>query len=246
MIYHAKKGQVNYGSTIGILMLDSHIPFIPGDMGNAATFSFPVHYKKVDGLTVKQMYEDREAVLPKVVSAGKQLIAESGVKAITGNCGYLLLFQQELASSLKVPVFMSSLLQLCMMEKIIDTSNQKIGIITAESYRLHTKMLHAAGIKPESVYVKGLENTSHFAGVAIQETGILNKQLMEQEVVEAAAEMITEHPDMSILLLECSLLSPYSKAVQEKIQRPVFDYVTMINFVFESFIKKEFTGFTFN
>ncbi|SDI04607.1 aspartate/glutamate racemase family protein [Alteribacillus bidgolensis] len=238
MIYQAKKGQVNYGETIGILMLDSHIPFIPGDMGNAFTFSFPVQYKKVNGLTVKQMYEEKEAVLPKVITAGKELIAKSGVKAITGNCGYLLLFQQELAKSLKVPVFMSSLLQLSMLEKIIDTSSQKIGIITAESYRLNTNLLQAAGTNPKSVYIKGLENTSHFAEVAIQETGILDTQQIEQEVVDAAAEMMKDHPEISILLLECSLLSPYSKAIQEKIQRPVFDYVTLIQFVFESFIRE--------
>ncbi|MFB4162354.1 aspartate/glutamate racemase family protein [Alteribacillus sp. JSM 102045] len=238
MIYYAKTGQVNYGDTIGILMLDTHIPFIPGDIGNSATFPFPVRHKKVRGLSVAQMYEKKEAALPSIISAGKQLIEESGVQAITGNCGYLLLFQQELAKNLGVPVFMSSLLQLSMIEKMFDTSMEKIGIITAESYRLNTNLLLAAGTTPKNVYIKGLENKPHFAEAAIQETGMLDTQKIEQEVVEAAEEMMISDPETSVFLLECSLLSPYSKAVQEKVQCPVFDYVTLVHWVFESIIRK--------
>ncbi|WP_227935304.1 hypothetical protein [Alkalihalobacillus deserti] len=55
MIYHARKGQVFYGHTIGILMLDSFVPLIPGDVGNATTYPYPVLYRTLKHITTKKM-----------------------------------------------------------------------------------------------------------------------------------------------------------------------------------------------
>ena len=42
-----KGGKALYGASVGILMLDAQFPRIIGDMGNAQTWPFPVHYKIV-------------------------------------------------------------------------------------------------------------------------------------------------------------------------------------------------------
>ena len=42
-----KGGKALYGASVGILMLDAEFPRIIGDMGNAQTWPFPVHYKIV-------------------------------------------------------------------------------------------------------------------------------------------------------------------------------------------------------
>ena len=44
-------GQNVFGYSIGILMLDTRFPRIPGDMGNATSFDFPVLYQRVRGAT---------------------------------------------------------------------------------------------------------------------------------------------------------------------------------------------------
>ena len=40
-------GRAVYGQAIGILLTNSRFPRIPGDVGNASTFDFPVRLKRV-------------------------------------------------------------------------------------------------------------------------------------------------------------------------------------------------------
>lgn len=42
----------NYGQDIGILMLDTVFPRIPGDIGNARSYDLPVRYKAVKNAQV--------------------------------------------------------------------------------------------------------------------------------------------------------------------------------------------------
>jgi len=111
MIFHARRGQVSYGEDIGIIMLDSYTPFIQGDVGNAKTFDFPVRYHVVKGLTVEMALGKDTKMVQKIIDAATELAAQ-GVKAITADCGYLVIHQKEVAQSVEVPVFLSSLFQL--------------------------------------------------------------------------------------------------------------------------------------
>src|SRR5437773_2724241 len=91
-----------YGFTVGILMLDTRFPRIPGDMGNAGTFPFPVRYHRVQGagpdLVVRR---GAEGLLPAFVDGARQLERE-GVGAITTNCGVLTKFQRDVAAAVQV------------------------------------------------------------------------------------------------------------------------------------------------
>ncbi|HMH51398.1 MAG TPA: hypothetical protein VK548_14270, partial [Candidatus Acidoferrum sp.] len=99
-----------YGFTVGILMLDTKFPRIAGDMGNASTFPFPVRYHRVTGASPERVVRGgAEGLLPNFIEGALALESE-GVGAITTNCGFLVKFQRELAASVKIPVFTSSLL----------------------------------------------------------------------------------------------------------------------------------------
>jgi len=238
MLNKAKKGQASYGEAIGILLLDtSFAPYIPGDVANATTYSFPVRFKKVNGLTVERMFNKDVRFLDNIINTGKELV-EEWVKAITGDCGFMALFQREMAKQLEVPVFLSSLLQLPFLTRIIG-EGQKVGIITANSKILDDALLREVGIEDmNSVYIKGVEDKEYFRKAILEEVGWLDSEKVEKEVVSAAKEMVKEDSKIKVILLECSCLPPYGAAVQEAVNLPVFDFVTMINYVYSAVVKK--------
>ena len=242
MIHKINKGQVFYGQGIGIITLDYETPFIPGDVGNASTFNFPVRYHTVKDFTVSRMYARDMTALDEFIEAGRQLVKD-GVKAITGNCGYLALFQKQLANELDVPVFMSSLLQVPFMASMIK-DGEKIGILVANKDVLHPSLLEAVGISEStSLVIKGMEKRNYFHQAVIEEVGTLDSAKVEEEVVSEALKMVEEDPSIKMILLECTCMPPYAAAVQRATGLPVFYFVTMINFVHSTLVRKEFTGF---
>src|ERR1700759_139706 len=69
----ARGGKALYGAPLGILMLEARFPRIPGDMGNATTWPFPVLYHVVPGASPEKvvLYGAR-GLLPDFIHAAKE------------------------------------------------------------------------------------------------------------------------------------------------------------------------------
>jgi len=78
-----------YGHAVGILLLDYRGPFIPGDVGNATTYGFPVMFKLVKGLTLDRVLAGDPDCETAIVEAAKQLESQ-GVRGISSHCGFLI------------------------------------------------------------------------------------------------------------------------------------------------------------
>lgn len=241
MLYKAPKGKMWFGEAIGIMLLDFWAPYIPGDVGNATTYRYPVRYKLVEGLSFTRLRNKDKSALDIIIKAAKELEQE-GVRAITTDCGFFALFQKEVAGAVNIPVFLSSLLQGPFISTIIGKGN-KYGIISADGSSLDKDFLAAVNIDPADIFIRGLENTANFSKAGVEETGVLDSELVEAEVMEAALTLQKEHPEIKAILLECSMLPPYGKAVQDATGLPVFDFVTMIDYVYTAVVKRRFEGF---
>ena len=103
--------RIYYGVPIGILMLDTRFQRFNGDIGNAQTWPFPVQYKVVRGAVPNKVVDtlNNRDLFQRFADAADELIAE-GVDGITTTCGFLALYQQELAAHCSVPVATSALL----------------------------------------------------------------------------------------------------------------------------------------
>ncbi len=242
MLYHVKPGQVSYGEAIGMLLLENYVPFVPGDTANASSYSYPVRFQRVPGFTVERIMAHDMSLVEELVEAAVSLQAE-GVRAITGDCGFMALYQDRIASNVDVPVFLSSLAQISFMRTLLKPGAQ-IGIVTANSESLDASVFDSIGVSfDDDLVVAGLENCPSFYGSVFEENGSIDTDKVEKEVVTVVQQLIDSHPNITLLLLECSLLPPYGAAVREATGLPVFDYITMIDYVYSAVVKRKFSGF---
>lgn len=238
MIFEAVKGQTSYGEAIGILLLDTFCPFIQGDVGNAASYRYPVRFKRIDGLTVERIFAHDSGFVKKMVSAAREL-AREGVKAITGDCGFMAIYQKEVKKSVDIPVFLSSLLQIPFIASTLP-EHAEIGVITANSESLTTDVFQKIGVSADSLAVFGLEKSGHFKEAVFDESGYLDSSRLRREVVDTAKTLVAQHPGVKSILLECSMLPPYGRDVRRAVNLPVYDYLTMIDYVYSSLVKPRF------
>lgn len=234
-VYKAPGGSPWSGRTVGILVLDEQIPRVPGSVGNAETFGYPVRYRMVEGATVERLlYRMDLSMKGKFIESAQTLVKE-GADAIVGSCGFMALFQNDLREAVEVPVLLSSLVQLPFIASSIST-DRKIGVITASAESLRPQLLAAAGIDIDfsRLRVYGLGEKAEARRALLDESGVLNESLLRAEVLETAQAMTDEHNDIGAVLMECSELPPYSADVQLLVRKPVFDFITMIDYLHAS------------
>ncbi len=240
MKYAIKNKQVSYGEAIGILLLDSVIPFIPGDVANATSYDFPVRFKKVPGFTVALAIGKDDSVYDDLLAAARDLAA-NGVRAVTGDCGFMALHQQRLQQDLGLPVCLSSLLQIPFIRHLVPAGTG-IGIVTADSRSLTPDFFEAIGIPfGPDLLIHGMESCPEFASAVLDEKGTLDADKIREEVVATAQAVSAQN--ISAILLECSVLPPYARTVHNATGLPVFDYITMIKYVFHALEPRRYCGF---
>jgi Asp/Glu/hydantoin racemase len=170
-----------------------------------------------------------------MIAAARELESQ-GVQAIATGCGFNALFQRELADSVAVPVFASSLLQVPMVHRMLKKT-QMIGIVTADSSLLSRAHLESVGITREVPYaIAGIQETGEFSRIRNDPYADLDGGRMKDEVVDVALTLINEHSETGAIVLECTDLPPFSAAIRRATGLPVFDIVTMASWVVDAVV----------
>ena len=223
-----------YGFTVGILMLDTRFPRIPGDMGNATTFPFPVRYHRVAGASPDRVVRGGAEGLLAAFVEGARALEREGVGAITTNCGFLVKFQRELAAAVSVPVFTSSLLVVPLVHRLLPPG-RRVGVLTVNAATLTREHLEAAGIGPEvPLAVAGMEGEKEFTRVLLGDELELDVDLAREEHVRVARRLIADHGDIGALVLECTNMPPYTADIQQATGLPVFDVLSLVHLVHDA------------
>ena len=223
----ARGGKAIYGAPLGILMLEARFPRIPGDMGNGTTWPFPVLYRVVSGASPEKVVLNGAAgLLPDFIDAAKDLV-RLGAEAITTNCGFLSLFQKEIAAAVGVPVATSSLMQVPWVQATLPPG-KRVGLVTVSGSTLTPAHLAGAGVPLDTPLV-GTEHGKEFFRVLIKaEKDDMDVAQAERDVVEAGKQLVAKNPDVGAIVLECTNMPPYAAALQAEVGLPVYDIYSMI------------------
>ncbi len=222
----ARGGKAVYGARLGILMLEARFPRIPGDMGNAGTWPFPVLYRVVKGASPDRVVRRRAEGLGEAFAEAAAELVAWGADGITSNCGFLSLFQAEVAARAKVPVAISSLMQVPLVAGLLPP-NKRVGIITIDADALTDDHLRAAGV-PTDTPVVGTEGGTELTRVILGNQLELDPVAAERDMLAAGEQLLADHDDIGAIVLECTNMPPYAAALGAATGLPVFDITSFI------------------
>ena len=230
------------GVTIGVLCLDSSFPKPPGHIKNPSGLSFPVLYETVRGATVAKLVNNPspDFILP-FIEAARRLEAE-GVRAITGSCGFLALFQRELAEAVRVPLFASSLIQVPLVHNLMGRRG-KVGVLTASGPNLTPRHLEAVGAGDIPVAIQGMDDYREFREVILEgRRAEMDIAKIENEVLAAAKLLVRSNPEVGAIVLECTDMPPYAHRLQQRLGLPIFDLTTLATMVHDAVLRLPYEG----
>lgn len=215
----ATGGKSVYGAALGILMLETRFPRIPGDIGNAGSWPFPLLYKVVPNASPDRVVRrGAEGLLPAFIEAGRELV-RLGADGVTTGCGFLSLFQRELATALDVPVATSALMQVPLIQRLLP-AGKRVGVLTVSAETLTAGHLTAAGADPETPVV-GTEGGQEFSRVLLNDEDSLDVDLARADNVAAARRLVESHPEVGAIVLECTNMVPFAADIAAATGRPV-------------------------
>jgi hypothetical protein len=239
-----------YGMGLGVMLLDDVYPGFPGDVRNASGYPFPIQYEIISGVDIKKLVVDDNKImcLPPIIRAAQKL-EKLGCRAIVAECGYFAYFQREVAASVKVPVFMSSLLQVPLAQQIVG-ANRVVGILMANSQYLTDHHLESVGIRLGSNYVIGgamddgrCEEFDHLWTSGLRSVPpAADYAKAESEFLTVATEFFRQYPKMGAMVLECTGFPPFARALQREIGIPIFSWGTLMDFAYSAVVHRDYYG----
>ena len=158
-----------------------------------------------------------------------------GVRSITTSCGFNAIFQKEISSALKIPFFSSSLVQIPFIRAMYGKSREII-VITARKANLKEEHFLATGTDDMTgLHIFGMrEECAEWRKMGEDFNAELDLGLLEKQFVSIVLNAVKEYPETVAIVYECTDMPPFSQVVRNATGLPVFDFVTMAEYVYSA------------
>ncbi|MEX0347779.1 MAG: aspartate/glutamate racemase family protein [Paracoccaceae bacterium] len=227
---------------IGILCLDTAFAKPPGHIRCTNSLSFPTMKAVVKGTTIAELLDrPSDAFFAPFLDAARDL-ERKGCAAITGSCGFMALYQNELAQAVSVPVFASSLIQIPLMHQMAG-GRGRVGVITAKRSALTNRHFAAVGAGDTPVAIAGMQDQPEFSDVILNnKRPEIDETRLTGELISVGTDMIRKNPDVRSIVLECTDLPPYAHHLQRALGVPVADLTSLARMAHDVVARTPFAG----
>ena len=215
---------------LGIIMLDTRFPRPVGDVGNSNSHHFPMIAERVPGAYATEIVglrseQEIKSRAQAFMAAGRRLVAR-GAQVVGTSCGFLTPLQAVMAQELPVPVALSALLQVPLLETVLGRG--RVGILTFDAATLSPAHLAAAGVRDETPML-GLPKRSTLRAAILTGAPLIDQEAATDELVFIGKQLVRRNPQLRALVLECTNMPPYRSALRRATGLPVYDVNTLLD-----------------
>jgi hypothetical protein len=172
-----------------------------------------------------------------------------GCRAIAAECGYFAYFQKDIAGYVDIPVFMSSLLQVPFIQQVIGPE-RAVGIVCAQKRFLTDTHLENVGINLDSNYIIAgaldeygcPEFTNLWDHEKRPECPESHYDKAEKDMIRVCSEFCDKNAHIGALMLECTGMQPFARAVQRVVDLPVFSWGTLLDYAYSVVAHRDYYG----
>jgi hypothetical protein len=132
----------------------------------------------------------------------------------------------------------SSLLQIPFIQRLLPPG-KRVGVLTVSARSLGAEYLAAAGADPVTPSV-GTDGGSEFTRIMLGNEERLDVAAAERDVFAAGDALVACHADIGAVVLECTNMAPYARALSERLRLPVFDIYAFVAWFHAGLVPRDF------
>lgn len=216
-------------TVLGILELDEGLApdrtaYAPheGSLLHPATFDRPIITEMVDGAFADVVIQGDASLEHACVAAARRLV-DRGVSVITADCGFFVRHQEAISAAVNVPVVTSSLLLVPALLRQLSPTKM-LAVLTADSRHCSEDLL---GIQYPAdrrrVVIGGIEDGLYVRNALARPLVRTDVNQIEKEVGGCIVRLRVEHPEIAMILFECTGFPVVANALRRKTGLPIYD-----------------------
>lgn len=228
------------GYPIAVLHIASRYPLVPGNAQHAQSYDFPVLYICVDIDDPHALMKGDPSIAPLVLEACEKA-ASAGARAVVGACGSFAYFQKEVSQQASIPVFLSIMTQVPFLLQSL--GSKTLGVIAAKASAINARLFKACDITtPERLAITDMASSGEFQTM-LRQSAPMNTARLEEEACAVATALVSQHPDIGALVLQCSDLPPFAASIQTATNLPVFDVISLAKMAYHASFQPHYSGY---